>query len=141
MMQRPLTAHIHAHRPLSLREYEKSGGYRAVHKALQKLTPDEITAMVKDSKLRGRGGAGFPTGLKWSLMPAVHDSPRPRYLVINADEMEPGTFKDRLLLEGNPHQMIEAAIVAAYALQADMAYIFLRLEYKLAAKRLTHAIA
>ncbi|MGO9612774.1 MAG: NADH-quinone oxidoreductase subunit NuoF [Dissulfurispiraceae bacterium] len=140
-MQRPLTAHIHGHRPFRLRDYEKSGGYRAVHKALRELAPDDITAMVKNAKLRGRGGAGFPTGLKWSLMPEVHDSPRPRYLVINADEMEPGTFKDRLLLEGNPHQMIEAAIVAAYALQADTAYIFLRWEYKLAAKRLTQAIA
>jgi NADH-quinone oxidoreductase subunit F len=96
--------------------------------------------MVKSSGLRGRGGAGFPTGIKWGLMPAREDA-RPRYLICNADEMEPGTFKDRMLLEGNPHQLIEGMIVSAYALEVDIAYIFLRWEYRLAAKRLERAIA
>ena len=92
--------------------------------------------MVKDSNLRGRGGAGFPTGQKWSFVPMGADAPRPKYLVVNADEMEPGTFKDRLLMEGDPHQLIEGMIVSAYAIQADVAYIFLRWEYTLAARRL-----
>ena len=78
----------------------------------------------------------FPTGMKWSFVPMGEDAPHPKYLVANADEMEPGTFKDRLLLEGDPHQLIEGMIVAAYAIQADVAYIFLRAEYKLAAERL-----
>ena len=86
--------------------------------------------------LRGRGGAGFPTGLKWSFVPMGAEARRPKYLVVNADEMEPGTFKDRLLLEGDPHQMVESMIVSAYAIQADVAYIFLRWAYKLAAERL-----
>ena len=97
--------------------------------------------MVKDSNLRGRGGAGFPTGVKWALVPLGDDAPRPKYLVANGDEMEPGTFKDRLLLEGDPHQLIEGMIVSAYAIQADVAYIFLRAEYTSAAALLTRAIA
>ena len=97
--------------------------------------------VVKDSNLRGRGGAGFPTGAKWSFVPLGDGAPRPKYLVCNADEMEPGTFKDRLLLEGNPHQLIEGMLIAAYAIDADHAYIFLRGEYRLAAQRLQKAIA
>jgi NADH-quinone oxidoreductase subunit F len=96
---------------------------------------------VKEANLRGRGGAGFPAGLKWSFVPLGPDAPRPKYLVANADEMEPGTFKDRLLLEGDPHQLIEGMIVAAYAMDMDVAYIFLRWEYRLAAQRLRRAIA
>ena len=141
-MERPLTEHIITYgEPLNLREYEKLGGYRAVHKSLRDMTPPAITGMVKDSGLRGRGGAGFPTGIKWSFMPKRENAPRPRYLICNADEMEPGTFKDRLLLEGNPHQLIEGMIVSAYALEVDIAYIFLRWEYRLAARRLERAIA
>lgn len=141
-MERPLTAHITTYgEPLNLRDYEKIGGYQAVHKALRDMTPPLITGMVKDSGLRGRGGAGFPTGIKWSFMPNRENAPGPRYLICNADEMEPGTFKDRLLLEGNPHQLIEGMIVSAYALEVDIAYIFLRWEYRLAAKRLERAIA
>ncbi len=97
--------------------------------------------MVKNSNLRGRGGAGFPTGSKWSFVPMGADAPRPKYLIANADEMEPGTFKDRLLMEGDPHQLIEGMIVSSYAIQADVAYIFLRWEYRLAEKRLKKAIA
>jgi NADH-quinone oxidoreductase subunit F len=96
---------------------------------------------VINSTLRGRGGAGFPTGQKWSFVPMGEDVPRPKYFIVNADEMEPGTFKDRLLMEGNPHQLIEGAAISSYAVQADIAYIFVRGEYKRAAKRLSAAIA
>ena len=141
-MQRPLTAHIDLSKPpLNLKAYEQAGGYRAIRKALRSMAPQEVTAMMKASNLRGRGGAGFPTGQKWSFVPMGKDAPRPKYLVVNADEMEPATFKDRLLLEGNPHQLVEGIILEAYAVQADIAYIFLRDEYRLAAKLLDAAIA
>ena len=141
-MQQPLTQNIDLKRgPLSLKEYEKVGGYASVHKALKQMTPQEITKLVTDSNLKGRGGAGFNTGLKWSFVPMGDDAPHPKYLIGNADEMEPGTFKDRLLLEGNPHQMIEGMIVAAYAIQASVSYIFLRWAYKEAADILRKAIA
>src|SRR5690606_37499622 len=94
--------------------------------------------VVKDSNLRGRGGAGFPTGLKWSFVP--QEAPKPRYLICNADEMEPGTFKDRLLLECTPHQLIEGMIIAAYAIGADISYVFLRWAYREAARIITNAI-
>jgi NADH-quinone oxidoreductase subunit F len=100
-----------------------------------------VTTLVKDSNLKGRGGAGFPTGLKWSFVPMGDDVPHPKYLIANADEMEPGAFKDRLLLEGDPHQLIEGMIVASYAIQADVAFIFLRWAYRVAAERLEHALA
>ncbi len=141
-MQRPLTAHIEPGRPpLSLKAYEGVGGYRATRKALGHMAPEELTETVKASNLRGRGGAGFPTGQKWSFVPMGEDAARPRYLVVNADEMEPATFKDRLLLEGNPHQLIEGIILSAYAVQADIAYIFLRHAYTQAEKFLTAAIS
>jgi NADH-quinone oxidoreductase subunit F len=137
--ERPLTEHIRADlRPLSLKEYEKVGGYEAVRKALKGLSPQAVQAVVKESNLRGRGGAGFSTGLKWSFVPL--DAPKPKYLVANADEMEPGTFKDRILLEQTPHQLIEGMIVSAYAIQADQSYVFLRWAYKEAAKAITQAI-
>jgi NADH-quinone oxidoreductase subunit F len=141
-MERPLTAHIDPARPpLNLKDYEKTGGYRAIRRALGSMAPQEVTAMVKASHLRGRGGAGFPTGQKWSFVPIGEDVPRPKYLVVNADEMEPATFKDRLLLEGNPHQLVEGIIISAYAVQADIAYIFLRHAYALAKKHLSAAIS
>src|SRR5919108_5770799 len=140
-MEQPLTQNIRRDRePLSLRAYERAGGYEAVRKALRTMTPQEVTELVKASNLRGRGGAGFPTGNKWSFVPMGDDAPRPKYLIANADEMEPGTFKDRLLLEGDPHQLLEGMIVSAYAIQAEIAYIFLRAEYTLGARRLTQAI-
>jgi NADH-quinone oxidoreductase subunit F len=126
--------------PLNRQEYEGMGGYQGVKKALG-MQPKEIIDMVKESNLRGRGGAGFPTGNKWSFVPQGENTPRDKYVVINADEMEPGTFKDRLLLEGDPHQLIEGAIVSAFAIQASAVYIFLRWEYRLAAQRLRKAIA
>jgi NADH-quinone oxidoreductase subunit F len=141
-MERPLTQNIRpGQEPLNLKEYEKAGGYQALRKAVLNMKPGEVTDEVKKSNLRGRGGAGFPTGMKWSFVPMGDEAPRPKYVVINADEMEPGTFKDRLLLEGDPHQLLEGIIITAYAIQADVAFIFLRWAYKLAEERLGKAIA
>ncbi len=127
--------------PPDLQAYEKTGGYQAVRKALKDLAPEDVTQLVKDADLLGRGGAGFPTGVKWSFVPMGADAPTPKYLVCNADEMEPGTFKDRLLMEGDPHQLIESMIVTAYAIQASTGFIFLRWAYKLSEARLKRAIA
>jgi len=141
-MKCPLTEHIRpGEAPLALEAYEKKGGYSAARKAVGKMAPEQITSMVTDSHLRGRGGAGFPTGQKWSFVPMEKEVHRRKYLVVNADEMEPATFKDRLLLEGNPHQLIEGILLSAYAVQADIAYIFLRRAYVTAAQRLAQAIA
>jgi NADH-quinone oxidoreductase subunit F len=141
-MERPLTQNIRpGEAPLDIQRYERVGGYQAVRKALRRMAPHEVTELVKESNLRGRGGAGFPTGSKWSFVPMGDDAPHPKYLIANADEMEPGTFKDRLLLEGDPHQLLEGMIISAYAIQADIAYIFLRAEYTRAARLLTKAIA
>lgn len=142
VFERPLTARINpSHGPLSLKEYEAVGGYAALRKAIREMAPGDVTKVVKDANLRGRGGAGFPTGVKWSLIPMGKNAPKDKYLLCNADEMEPGTFKDRLLMEGDPHQLVEAMLVSAYAIQASRAYIFLRGEYVLAARRLRQAIA
>jgi hypothetical protein len=101
----------------------------------------EVTELVKEADLRGRGGAGFPRGGKWSFVLTGDDALRPKYLIANADEMEPGTFKNRLPLEGDPHQLLEGMIVSAHAIQADIAYLFSRAEYTRAATLLTKAIA
>ncbi len=142
MPERPLTKHIRPNaEPPTLQEYERAGGYQAIRKVLTDLTPAQVTQTVKDSNLRGRGGAGFPTGMKWTFVPMDGNAPAgPKYLVVNADEMEPGTFKDRVLLEGDPHQLLEGVLIAAYAIQATTAYIFLRAEYTLAAERITRAL-
>lgn len=140
-MERPLTQFIHPGCPaFDVKEYEMTGGYSAVQKALASMTPIEVQQLVKDSGLRGRGGAGFPAGVKWGVVPMGGEAPHPKYLIANADEMEPGTFKDRLLLEGNPHQLIEGMILAAYAIEADVAFIFLRWAYKKAAQLLRKSI-
>jgi NADH-quinone oxidoreductase subunit F len=140
-MDRPLTQNIKAGRDFAtLADYRETGGYRGLGKALAELQPKEVRQWVKDSGLRGRGGSGFSAGLKWSLIPAENPDGSPRYLIVNGDEMEPGTFKDRLLLEKDPHQLIEGIVIAAYAIQARTAYIFLRGEYRLAAERLTRAL-
>jgi len=142
MADLPLTGHLRPDRQaLTLREYERAGGYQALRKALRTLTPRDVTQAVSDSGLRGRGGAGFPTGKKWSFVPMDEHAPSTRYLIANADEMEPGTFKDRLLLEGNPHQLLEGMALAAYAVQAHVAYVFLRREYTVPAQRLARARA
>jgi NADH-quinone oxidoreductase subunit F len=141
-VERPLTRNIRpGQEPLSIGDYERAGGYSAVRKALRSMMPDEVMHEVTESKLRGRGGAGFPTGQKWSFVSRGEDAPSPKYLVVNADEMEPGTFKDRLLMEGDPHQLIEGVILSAFAIEARIAYIFLRAEYVLSARRLRRAIA
>jgi len=140
--ERPLTEAIPLDgQALSLRAYEQVGGYQGLRKALREMTPQAVQEEVKKAGLRGRGGAGFPTGMKWGFVPMGADAPRPKYVVANADEMEPGTFKDRYLMEGNPHQLIEGLILAAYATQAEVAFIFIRGEYKLAQERLAKAIA
>lgn len=107
--------------------YRANGGYRAVEKAINTMTPDEIVTEVKTSVLRGRGGAGFPTGLKWSF---IDKSNPTRYLVCNADESEPGTFKDRYLIQYIPHLLVEGMIVSSYALGANTAYIYMRGEFR-----------
>ena len=140
-MEKPLTGNFRADgEAVSLTEYERGGGYQGVRKALLKA-PAEITDLVKRSNLRGRGGAGFLTGMKWGFVPMGKEAPHPKYLVANADEMEPGTFKDRALMERDPHQLVEGMIVAAYAIEADIGYIFLRGEYELCHERLARAIA
>lgn len=106
--------------------YIQHGGYEAFKKAVTTMTPDEVIDEVKASGLRGRGGAGFPTGVKWGFIPK--DEPV-KYVVVNADESEPGTFKDREILEGNPHQLLEGALIAAYAIQATAVYIYCRGEF------------
>ncbi|HEX5025926.1 MAG TPA: NADH-quinone oxidoreductase subunit F, partial [Agriterribacter sp.] len=134
-MERPLTKNIHAGRQaLNLKEYSMTGGYTALQQVLKNMTPQEVQQLVQKSNLKGRGGAGFNTGMKWSFVPMGEDAPKTKYLVANADEMEPGTFKDRLLLEGNPHQLLEGMIIAAFAIQANISYVFLRWAYKKAAE-------
>ncbi len=140
-MNNPLTQNIRPDgTPMSLKEYQAAGGYQAVRKALL-MSPQDLQAMVTQSNLRGRGGAGFPTGKKWGFLPMGERARRPKYLCVNADEMEPGTMKDRLLLEGDPHEMIEGALVSAIALEADVVYIFIRGEYRLSIERMNTAIA
>lgn len=118
--------------------YRKNGGYEGLLKAIKETTPAEVTELVKKANLRGRGGAGFPTGLKWSFFPS--DKPGPKYLVCNCDEMEPGTYKDGVLLRSDPHQLIEGVIISAYALQTPVAYIFIRYAYEDCAQNLERAV-
>ena len=120
----------------TLAVYEKAGGYATAKRVLAEMEPAAVVEQVKASGIRGRGGAGFPTGMKWGfLAPAF-----PRYLVVNADESEPGTFKDRMLMEYDPHQLIEGIILSAFAIQAETAFIYIRGEYYFAYTRLVDAI-
>jgi NADH-quinone oxidoreductase subunit F len=140
-MDLPMTGSFRSDgQPLGLKEYESAGGYQGLRKALHDLTPDEVIGIVTDSKLRGRGGAGFPTGRKWGFMPRGEETSPVKFMVCNADEMEPGTFKDRYLIEGSPHQLIEGIAMASYAIEAETAYIFLRASYHKAARYLAKAI-
>ncbi len=118
--------------------YRREGGYASVEKALKTMTPDEIVNEVKTSGLKGRGGAGFPMGMKWSFIDKK--SGKPRHLVCNADESEPGTFKDRYLMEYIPHLLIEGMIVSSFALEAHLSYIYIRGEYMWVYKILEKAI-
>ncbi len=181
-MERPLTKNFQpGGEPLSLAEYERAGGYQALRKVIRQMEPKQVTELVTEADLRGRGGAGFPTGPKWSFVPLGEGFHRPvyqsttreevpgfrskgrgglampadteweyttlpefalshTYLICNADEMEPGTFKDRFLIEGDPHQLIEGMLIAAYAIKADIGYIFLRWAYKKSGALLRRAL-
>jgi NADH-quinone oxidoreductase subunit F len=119
--------------------YEQGGGYQAIRKAIPKIEPAVLTDMVKQSGLRGRGGAGFLTGAKWSFVPK--DPSLPKYLVCNCDESEPGTFKDRLLVEHDPHQLIEGMILASYAIGAHHAFLYCRGEFFEAIAKLRKAVS
>ena len=119
--------------------YEKIGGYQAWRKALTTMQPAEVIGEVKASGLRGRGGAGFPTGTKWGFLPPPDGGPR--YVVVNADESEPGTAKDRYLMENHPHQLVEGILIACYAIQAHHAWIYIRGEYDLQHDLVAAAIA
>ncbi len=121
-----------------LQNYFKSGGYQGIKAALE-LKPDTIIQIMKDSGLRGRGGAGFSTGLKWSFIPK--DPTLPKYLTCNADESEPGTFKDRVIIEHDPHLLLEGIMIACYAIGAAVGYIYISGEFEFGAKRLEKAIA
>ncbi len=125
--------------PLNIEEYIAHDGYFALATVLGEMTPEEVVQTIKDSKLQGRGGAGFPTGLKWSFV--AKEKATPKYIVCNADESEPGTFKDRLILEGDPHAVLEAMTIAGYAVGAHEGWIYIRGEYEQAYERLQHAIA
>lgn len=122
----------------NLEIYRQNDGFKAYEKALTSMKPAEVTELVKASGLRGRGGAGFPTGLKWSF---IDDNSWPHYVVANADESEPGTFKDREIMESNPYQFLEGVAICAYAIQAHEAYVYLRGEFWQIAQRLDQHIA
>ncbi len=124
--------------PWSFQTFVDSGGYQAIRKAVTEMTPEEVIKLVQDSGLRGRGGAGMGTGLKWSLIPK--DSPKARYVVCNGDEGEPGAFHDRELMETDPHALIEGMLCAAYAIGARHCFIYCRGEFILARDRLAKAI-
>jgi NADH-quinone oxidoreductase subunit F len=125
-------------RSISLAEYRESGGYQALTRAVGKRHPEEIIQEVLDSGLRGQGGAGFPTGRKWSLL--RKDAPFPRFIIANTDEMEPGTYKDRVLTYANPHAVIEGVIIAGYTISAERGFIFIRPSYESSALALEKAI-
>lgn len=124
-------------RSWTLAAYESRGGYGAMKKALT-MEPDTIISAVKDSGLRGRGGAGFPTGMKWGFIP--QDNPKPKYLVVNADESEPGTCKDIPLMMANPHVLVEGVIISSYAIRANKAFIYIRGEVVHVIRRVQRAV-
>ncbi|MBM4299430.1 MAG: NADH-quinone oxidoreductase subunit E, partial [Deltaproteobacteria bacterium] len=134
---RILTSNCGAGRPTALADYQKSGGYAALKKALT-MTPQAVITEVKTAGLVGRGGAAFPTGIKWEGAAAAPD--QPKYIVCNADESEPGTFKDRILMEEDPHRTIEGMIIAAHAVGASQGYIYVRGEYPAAFRILSNAV-
>ena len=117
--------------------YKGRGGYAAVEKALRSMSPEDVVKVVTDSKLRGRGGAGFPCGQKWGFLPPARTT---TYMCVNADESEPGTFNNRILMEGDPHQVLEGIIIGCYATKAATAYIYVRYEFVQAYRTLQRAI-
>ena len=132
-----LTDNWDAERSWTLSSYEEQGGYSALKKALA-MAPDDIITAVKDSGLRGRGGAGFPTGMKWGFIP--QDNPKPKYLVVNADESEPGTCKDIPLMMASPHTLVEGVIISSFAIRANTAFIYIRGEVLHVIRRVQRAV-
>ena len=126
--------------PYSIEEAIAKDAYFALGKALLEMTPDQVIEVIKDSGLRGRGGAGFPTGLKWSLAAVHRNEGKQMYIICNADEGDPGAFMDRAILEGDPHAVIEAMAIGGYAIGASQGYVYVRAEYPLAIERLQYAI-
>jgi NADH-quinone oxidoreductase subunit F len=122
-----VTGTVHSGKIELLADYRAKGGYSGLKKAVETMTPDDVLALVKDANIRGRGGAGFPAGVKWGFIP--RDRKKPHYICVNADESEPGTFSNRPLLEQRPHLLLEGAIIAAYATLAETVYIYIRKEY------------
>jgi NADH-quinone oxidoreductase subunit F len=139
MGRKLLLEHDHVPGIQGLETYRAKGGYRSVEKALRTMSPEAVVEEVKKSGLRGRGGAGFPTGMKWSFLAKPEGVPR--HLVVNADESEPGTFKDRYLMERIPHLLIEGMVTASYALGSNLSFIYIRGEYFYVARILERAIA
>jgi NADH-quinone oxidoreductase subunit F len=133
-----LLARVNKPNSPALEGYRADGGYTAFERVLKEMKPDEVTAQVKDSGLRGRGGAGFPTGLKWTFLPKEH--PGPIYLCVNADESEPCTYNNRILMEKDPHQVLEGILLACHAIRSRTAYLYLRYEYGTAFRTLQAAI-
>ena len=137
MLTPVLSANWADDRPWKLTNYERLGGYQGLRKALT-MEPDAIIGEVKDSGLRGRGGAGFPTGMKWSFVP--QDNPNPKYLVVNADESEPGTCKDIPLMMANPHVLVEGVAISSFAIRSNFAFIYVRGEVLHVIRRLQQAV-
>jgi NADH-quinone oxidoreductase subunit F len=138
-MEKILLRNIDLTNSHTLDGYQSRGGYGSWDKVVRSMQPGHVIDEVKASGLRGRGGAGFPTGMKWSFVP--RESPKPKYLVCNADESEPGTFKDRLLIERDPHAVVEGTLIAAFAIQSHTAFIYIRGEMAFGAQRLESAVA
>jgi NADH-quinone oxidoreductase subunit F len=138
-VERILTRNVDKENSQSISVYEAGGGYGALRKALKTMDPDAVTEEVKKSGLRGRGGAGFPTGLKWTFMPK--EVKLPHYLLCNADESEPGTFKDRVIMERDPHLLLEGCLVSAFAIRASVCFIYVRGEYVQSIRTLERAVA
>lgn len=139
VMEKILLSRIDIENSHKLEVYEAHGGYQAIRKVLGKISPEDLIGIVKQSGLRGRGGAGFPTGLKWSFIPK--ESERPKYLCCNADEGEPGTFKDRVLMGKDPHMLIEGIILCSYAIGIELSFIYIRGEFQQEADTLDAAVA
>jgi len=137
--EKVLTQHFGLEGLYRIEVYRKKGGYKSAEKALKQMTPAAVLDEVKRASLRGRGGAGFPAGVKWGFVP--QNVPKPRYLCVNADEGEPGTFKDRYLINHNPHLLLEGTIIASYAVGIHTAFIYVRGEYEAVALRLEGAVA
>ncbi|MCP4631907.1 MAG: NADH-quinone oxidoreductase subunit NuoF [candidate division Zixibacteria bacterium] len=138
MEKKILTKYIDDPNQVNIDTYLSHGGYKALEKVLKEMKPAEVTEEVKKGGVRGRGGAGFPAGIKWGFIPK--DNPKPRYLVCNGDESEPGTCKDRVLMEGDPHSVVEGMAIASYAIGSHMAFIYIRGEFAYPARMMEKAM-